>query len=166
METPGCPACCRSLLLDSSSRHLATRPQFSSALPPPNSDSPGRGASAQCPAWAPADSPSDSRPTELPTQGALGTVLAARRLGRQAWLPRTSASSVGDPLPRALQRRVQETGRTPCLPPLPPPPPAQDSASATAGGVMGGGRWGPPRDIITLKLTCKWIQNSPGLRWG
>ncbi|CAN0188620.1 unnamed protein product [Rangifer tarandus platyrhynchus] len=89
METPGRPACCRPRLLDAS-RHLATRPQFLSALHPPTQT--GRGASAQGlpgPGWV-VDSPSDSRPTALPTQGALGTVLAARRLGRQARLPRKS----------------------------------------------------------------------------
>ena len=62
------------------------------------------------PGWV-ADSPSDSRPTALPTQGTLGTVFAARGLGRQAWLPRTSASL----LPRFLQRWTQKAGRTPCL---------------------------------------------------
>lgn len=142
------PCVLQALLRDSSSRRLATRPQFSSGLHPRNSDSPGRGASAQGPAWCPADSPSDSRPTALPTQGALGAVLSARRLWRQ---------DIGKPRLGPLAKSSAEVGAGSgknTVSPTPRPLPAQDSASATAGGVMVGGRWGPPRDIITLKLTC------------
>ena len=95
--------------------HLETRPQFLSALHPPNSDSPGRGASAQGPAWCWVGG---GQPLWLQAHG-------ATHPGRTRDCPRRSPSRAPSPTPqnsgKPLAKISAEVGAESGKNTMPPP---------------------------------------------